>query len=56
MLCMWWRCFGPSMFLFVTPLEPNTNTNTQEDGSVLINHYGCEVGQGIHVKVIRAVN
>lgn len=23
----------------------------QEDGSVAINHYGCEVGQGIHTKV-----
>lgn len=23
----------------------------QEDGSVLINHHGCEVGQGIHTKV-----
>lgn len=23
------------------------------DGSVVINHYGCEVGQGIHTKVSR---
>lgn len=37
----WWRQAAASVHVF------------EGDGSVVINHYGCEVGQGIHTKVSR---